>query len=411
MKYILGIMIILLMIGCSNKVTTNIDINSSSLDGYISLQNATPDTVGIFITAILDDSKSITYQDTADENGYFYITDMRPGNYTVKITFDTFAFLSQTKSAKLIIDKKTTLGTIYFNQIEPNSSIQGYVESQNQHSEETQIDIFYKTDEEQYILSETIHPDTTGFYSAEHLFPRDIKLTYNLTGFDPITKFISLVANQITQIDTVVFENIPIITNQSITIDGVIDNGWQPIYTNNHTSNWSATNDFADFYIAYDDDSLYIAVTGGFDPSSNCVNIYIDKDYGAGTGIHDFSLISGSSIGDHLRKNVVADDNFGADLAFSEWALSSDINVVSLKDPTQVNNNIIQSNSSVNSSVIEFAIPLSEIYENGYVPFGQKIAVICIIGGGGDQYFADDTIPQQEDAAHFSSVLKIKFPE
>ncbi len=410
-KIVFGFLIVLFMFGCSNKVTTNIDINTSSLDGNVVLQNASPDTVKIFIKAVLNDIKSVTYQDTADENGYFYIQNMQPGNYNVTISFDTFAFLSKTLSAKLFINKKTSLQTISFNKVEPNCFIQGYVACQNQEVQNTQIDIYYKTDDNEYIHTEQISPDTTGFYFADNLYPREIKLIYSLNGFDSITKFVSLVQNEITQIDTVVFENIAVIPNKSIDIDGVIDAGWQPIYQNEHSSNWSASNDFADFYIAYDNDSLYIAVTGGFDTSGNCVNIYIDKDYGEGTGINDFSQISGSSIGDHLRKNVIVDDNFGADLAFSEWALASDINVVSLTEPSQVDANILFSNSLVNSTTIEFAIPLDEIYENGTVPAGKKIAVVGLIGGGGDQYFADDTIPQQENAAHFSEVLKIKFPE
>ena len=48
-KIVFGFLIVLFMFGCSNKVTTNIDINTSSLDGNVVLQNASPDTVKIFI--------------------------------------------------------------------------------------------------------------------------------------------------------------------------------------------------------------------------------------------------------------------------------------------------------------------------------------------------------------------------
>ena len=98
-------------------------------------------------------------------------------------------------------------------------------------------------------------------------------------------------------------------------------------------------------------------------------------------------------------------------MAFTAWALSSDIAVVSLKNPSQVNENLLNANFSLTPSVIEIAIPLSEIYSDKNFPAGQKIAIIAIIGGGGDQYIADDTIPQQTDVSHFTSVLKMKFPD
>jgi len=246
-------------------------------------------------------------------------------------------------------------------------------------------------------------------------------LVYSLQNYDDITKYISLQANQTILMDTILFENIPLIQNQSIDIDGTIDSGWDSIYENTHTSNWSSeengfVNDFANFYLAYDNDSLYVAVTGAFASNENCVNLYIDTNFGDETGINDFSQIQGDGIGDHLRKAVSTPDNFGADIAFSEWALSANINVVSLEDFSAVDQHVLASNIFVNSSAIEIAIPLSEIYPQGTDVAGKKIAVVGIIGGGGDSYFANDTIPQQvigeeeEFSGMFESVIIAKFP-
>ena len=49
---------------------------------------------------------------------------------------------------------------------------------------------------------------------------------------------------------------------------------------------------------------------------------------------------------------------------------------------------------SLNNNVIEFSIPFTVLFENGEVPFGEKIALVAIIGGGADDSYADDTIPQ-----------------
>ncbi len=411
MKYIIALFILLVLISCSNRVTQNINTETASLDGYIIPENASADTLQFTISAILADNDTITYTTSADENGYFIIKKMKPGNYNVLVSSNSFYYLSKSLTTSLFIDKKTSLGEIHLSRIEPNSSLEGYIVAENIPVQNTIIEISYKIETDQYIVAKTISADSTGYYKATNLFPRDVKIVYSLENFDPITKYISLHENQITTLDTVYFELINEIPQKTISIDGVIDSDWQPLYQNNHTSNWSSSNDFSAFYVAFSPDTLYIAVTGGFDNSGNCVNIYIDKDYKEETGINDFSQISGGSIGNHLRKNIVVDDNFGADLAFSEWALSSDIKLVSLSDAENVNQNELNFNYSINTSVMEIAIPIYELYENGEIPSAQKLAIVAIIGGGGDQYFADDTIPQQENAAHFSSVLKMKFPQ
>ena len=108
------------------------------------------------------------------------------------------------------------------------------------------------------------------------------------------------------------------------------------------------------------------------------------------------------------RKEVTTSTNFGADIAFSAWGLTSDIGIVSLEDENNVDQNIIdEANIESNSSVIEFAIPFAAIYQDGAIPFGQSIALVAIIGGGSDEHFADDSLPQQVDGftGNFTSVI------
>ena len=192
---------------------------------------------------------------------------------------------------------------------------------------------------------------------------------------------------------------------KEITIDGVIDEGWESVYQNQNASNWSSSNDFANLYLARDNDSLYIAVDGGFDSGGNCVNIYIDTDCDKTTGINTFSQISGGDIGTHLNKDVDFSVDFGADIAFTEWALSSAIGVVSLENPDTVDENILSANIFLSSSVIEMAIPLNQIYPDGNIP--DKIACVALIGGGDAQSFSDDSIPQQTGgfSGLFSSIF------
>ena len=201
------------------------------------------------------------------------------------------------------------------------------------------------------------------------------------------------------------------IDNKEISIDGVIDDDWEPIYENTHDSNWNSNNDNNDFgnlYFARNNTFLFIAVSGGFSTGENTVNLYIDLDYQNGTGLNDFSSISGGIYGDHLRKEVTTPTDFGADIAFSVWAVAYDEGIVSLEDENNVDQNIIdEANIESNSSVIEFAIPFAAIYPDGEIPFGQSIALVAIIGGDNNVSIADDSIPQPAGAfsGNFTTVI------
>jgi len=279
-----------------------------------------------------------------------------------------------------------------------NSSLAGFVNFEQATRDSIIADVKLFFQGETILIAET-QTDTSGFYDFHNLASGIYQINISAPNYAEYSlSDISLLSNQTTILDTIILEILLPIEIEEINVDGIIDDGWEAAYSNDHESNWSTSNDFAHLYIARDDDSLYIAVDGGFDAGGNAVNIYIDKDYGDDTGINNFSTIQGGGFGDHLRKTVNAPETFGADLAFSEWALSSEIGIVSLEEPQAVDQHLLENvHISLNASVIEFAIPFTALYENGEIPFGKKIALVAIIGGGGDQYFADDTIPQQTD--------------
>ncbi len=259
------------------------------------------------------------------------------------------------------------------------------------------------------ILQGEATTDTNGAFEIQNLSEGTYQLNVSAPNYDYFTiTDIQVNAFSTTTIDTVELEVIKRIEVKIITINGTIDPTWEPVYENTHESSWEGSN-FLNLYLARSNDSLYIAVDGSFQNNENTINIYIDKDYGNGTGINDFSGITGGGYGEHLKKNVTVLENFGADLAYSGWALIYDVGVVSLEDPDAVDQHILNANIAVNTSVIEMAIPFSEIYDNGEVPVGSKMALVAIIGGGGPEYICDDTIPQQDDPMSFTTVFSRQY--
>ena len=275
--------------------------------------------------------------------------------------------------------------------IDHNSSLEGFVRFEDGSPNSITADVTLYRQGETNIIRQT-QTDTTGFYHFDNLTSGIFQINLSAIEFETFTLFDTLFLNETTIADTIQLNYILSIQFKEISIDGEIDEGWESSYENNQSSNWGTSNDFENLYLAMDENNLFIAVRGGFDSGGNTVNIYIDKDYGIGTGLNDFSNISGGAYGDHLRKNITTSSEFGADAAFTAWALNYDIGLVSLEDEFNVDQNIIEESTiSSNNNVFEFAIPFTALYENGEVPFGGKIALVSVIGGGSDDSFSDDT--------------------
>ena len=295
--------------------------------------------------------------------------------------------------------------------IDHNSSLEGFVTFEDGSPDSLTTDVSLVRYGETNVISQT-QSDMIGFYHFDNLTSGIFQINLSSTGYQTYTILDTLFSNEITIAETVQLNNIPLIEFKEITIDGEIDEGWEPSYDNTHSSNWGDSNNFENLYLAMDEKNLFIAVKGGFDSDGNTVNIYIDKDYGNGTGLNDFSVIDGGDYGSHLRKNINTSSDFGGDIAFTAWALNHEMGVVSLENESNVDQNIIEeSNFVLEHNVIEFSVPFAVLYENGEIPFGEIIALVAVIGGGSEDSFADDTIPQVEGGftGRFSTVFSSSY--
>jgi len=233
--------------------------------------------------------------------------------------------------------------------------------------------------------------DTTGYYFFDELATGEYYIGIDQDGYARSSIIIGLCSNETVTADTVMLMAMGTMEYFTAVIDGEIDSSWLPVYTDDHVSDWGP-NDFSELYLAYDDEYLYIAITGEFSTGDNTMSICIDKDGSGVTGINDFSVVKGEDIGDHIRKDIDAPDGFGADVAInSGWGLSGEA-VVFLENPLAVDQAVFEDvNISMNGSVMEFAISLEEMYV-GASP--SMISLVAYIGGGDDQYFTNDVIPQ-----------------
>ncbi len=278
------------------------------------------------------------------------------------------------------------------------------------------------------ILVADTYTDNTGYYHFEHLTNIKVDIHIEADRFD--TQIISNVVLHSTQTDsvhTVTLLPLPVIQILTPVLDGVVDAGWDPTYVNTITSTVSGwgNNDLKNLYLARDSVNLYIVLTGMFPTTENTVNFYLDKDYGVTTktGISDFSLISGGTTGDHLRKNVTTPSSFGADIGFSAWHFNTDMSMAQLSTTgaaTVITTPIyhIINSPGTGDDVIEISIPLTEIYGSANIPANTKIAIVAIIAGVNDDLYIDnDTIPMMSSQANphqttnpfvFSDVIRIK---
>lgn len=242
----------------------------------------------------------------------------------------------------------------------------------------------------------TVYTDETGHYMMNGLSAGLYYISINLTGYSSQSFSVYLTSNETVTAAAVLMEPMESMQMDSKVIDGEIDGGWMPVYTQDHVSGWGP-NDFDELYLAYDEDYLYVAVTGEFSTSDNTVCICIDTDGSGDTGINDFSVVDGGDIGGYIRKNITAPDSYGANIVInSGWGLSAGEGIVSLDDPASVDTAMFEDVIiSMNSSTLEFAISLEEIY--GELNLPSSISIVTYIGGGGDQYFANDVIPQGAD--------------
>ncbi len=295
-----------------------------------------------------------------------------------------------------------------------NASMEGYVQFSNAQTDSVSADVeVYLHQDTEVTLVAELTTDQDGYWYVDGLAVGEYYIYFTAQEYGSTNVTINLADTNTTTVDTVVFEvyeppvpPVPVDSLQFVSISVDSDStDWTiaPWEQNDHASNWGP-NDFTTLYMGQSSTHLYICITGNFSADDNTVNVYIDKDFGDSTGVNDFSVINGGDPGNRLRKNVVTPDYFGADLAFCNWALS-DTYFVSLDFPEAVDSNTLEASVSMSSSCIEIAIPFEVMFGTENAPDGQPIALVAIIGGGGDAYFADDSLPQQDNVASFQTVV------
>ncbi len=194
-------------------------------------------------------------------------------------------------------------------------------------------------------------------------------------------------------------------------IDGVITedgSDWtedQHVGTNATASDWG-DNVLTDLYVSYDDNNLYIGVKG-FVEYDNALVVYLDVDYGPGSG--GLSAISAATDTTGALDNcmsadiTVNDTNFKADWAVGTKGMASANHV--MDDEAGWRNVGIDSADFwwyegafvTGTGGFEAALPLDTLFD-GPVPDGAQIALFARLQNYDGQYFSNQTVPEDDPA-------------
>jgi len=193
-------------------------------------------------------------------------------------------------------------------------------------------------------------------------------------------------------------------------------------------SNWGPFNDLQGLWVTWNERGLYVGVSGqlwdtaGPGTGANSVNVYLDVDYGQGTGIAKMDEIDAEALGAvtrNLWRPLDVGGDFGADFGFTSWAGKYDRGILDLFDPQLPVNLITDESQQVGENQpckdpsgpcqgfdkqgnfsLEFFIPWSDLYAQLYpglstaVPPGAAIALVVNIVGGGDS-MSEESMPAQ----------------
>jgi len=192
---------------------------------------------------------------------------------------------------------------------------------------------------------------------------------------------------------------------------------WTAVYslgTNAVVTDWGATDELNGLFFAYDDARLYLAFDGG-SALGNAVILYLDTDYGAGTGVRTGSSLSDNS--GELDNAVsgafsIGDAQFGA-----EWAVGTKSMTVktlgSYNDMSGLRNIAIDSSDfawydqeeiAVGTQIIEIAIPFNVL---GISTGTSQLAVFALISDWSGQSYCNQSLPSGIAAGVLSNVIPI----
>ena len=178
-------------------------------------------------------------------------------------------------------------------------------------------------------------------------------------------------------------------------------------------SAWGPFNDLQGLWVTWDADGIYFSVEGALwdtpgGVGANSVNLYIDVDYGEGTGIADLSLIDANAL-DAITRNfwrpLVIGADFGCDFGYTSWSGQFDLGFLDIRDPQAPVNllaqdmGIVESRDTATNRGYEVFVPWPVFFPDepaGRVPAGTRMALVVAQVGGGDS-LSPESIPDGAD--------------
>lgn len=174
--------------------------------------------------------------------------------------------------------------------------------------------------------------------------------------------------------------------------DGEIGSDWDPgtlLAVNDVGSAW-AGNSVAQLYAAYDADNLYIGVSGGVE-AQNAVVVYVDVDYGAGTGAKsplDLQDNSGALDDAIASKFVSKDAKFGMEFALGTLGMltfssgnASESGSVGWRSLEKIGDFawLTAPVFAQAGKAVEGAIPLATLFPGGVPAKGTRVALVAVV--------------------------------
>lgn len=201
-------------------------------------------------------------------------------------------------------------------------------------------------------------------------------------------------------------------------VDGVSGNDWHFLSMmgiNDTPSSWSG-NSVSQLWAAYDKTNLYVGVVGNVE-AANAIVVYVDIDYGAGTGAKspvDLKDNSGA-VDDAIASSFVCTDSkFGADFAMATIGLQS-FSTGNPSESTGAGWRDLKNDSDfawLGATVlaqagkgVEGALPLATIFPNGVPANGTRIALYAVVTNKDGSVAPDNGVcPAQVGAANALTV-------
>jgi hypothetical protein len=203
------------------------------------------------------------------------------------------------------------------------------------------------------------------------------------------------------------------------TLDGEIDtttgNDWDDAFLagqNNAGGNWSP-NHMDSLYVCFDDTNLYLGLTGWVESTiGNAIVVYIDVDYGPGTGVANMNTLTDTDGGlDNAissKCNVTA-SGFGAEFAVGTQGmvgvdasnLAGEAGLRRFVSPGAPDNFDWLASTVTTSPTehgIEAAIGL-DVLLGGLPAEGARLAVFARLLNADGQFLSNDTLPLDNPAA------------